>query len=173
MGLADALVGEEHVVVRSTADVGKGRANCIAIPLAHVGRGAHNDVRLTDESVSETHAKLQRRDDGWYAVDMNSTNGTYVGGSRVKGERRLDGTPDVRFGGVKMRFTAADLGASELDGARSITAPERQRTLPKAMPPIPSTATAPPQSSGRGMVWLVLTLVVVAAAVFFVLRGRV
>jgi pSer/pThr/pTyr-binding forkhead associated (FHA) protein len=149
----------------------KGNRYTIRTPLAHVGRGAHNDVRLTDESVSETHAKLQRRDDGWYAVDMNSTNGTYVGGSRVSGERRLDGTPDVRFGGVKMRFTPADLGASEVDGARSITAPERQRTLPKAMPPIPNTVTAP-QSSGRRPLWVVLALAVVAAAVFFVLRGR-
>ena len=54
----------------------KGVRYQIRTPLAHIGRGANNDVRLTDESVSEMHAKIQRRDDGWYAVDMNSTNGT-------------------------------------------------------------------------------------------------
>ena len=61
----------------------KGIRYAIRTPLAQVGRGAHNDVRLTDESVSEIHAKLERRDDGWYVVDMDSTNGTYVGGSRI------------------------------------------------------------------------------------------
>jgi pSer/pThr/pTyr-binding forkhead associated (FHA) protein len=150
----------------------KGNRFTIRTPLAHVGRGAHNDVRLTDESVSETHAKLQRRDDGWYAVDMNSTNGTYVGGSRLTGERRLEGTTDVRFGGVKMRFTAATPGAGELDGTgtNGVTGPERQRTMPKAVPPIPETPTAPP-AAGRGLLWVVVALAI-AAAVFFVLRGR-
>src|SRR5438445_320308 len=74
---------------------------------------AHNDVRLTDESVSETHAKLQRRDDGWYLVDMDSTNGSYVGGTRVVGERRIEGSPDLRFGGVKMRFSP--VGGRDVD----------------------------------------------------------
>ena len=104
----------------------KGNRYTIRTPLAHVGRGAHNDVRLTDESVSETHAKLQRRDDGWYAVDMNSTNGTYVGGSRVAGERRIDGAPDVRFGGVKLRFLPTDMKSPALDGGHSSR--QRRRT---------------------------------------------
>jgi len=150
--------------------VSKGSRYTIRTPLAHVGRGAHNDVRLTDESVSETHAKLQRRDDGWYAVDMNSTNGTYVGGSRITGERRLDGVPDVRFGGVKMRFTPVEGGAAEAVGAGPVTAPERQRTLPRAAPPIPDVATTP-APKGRGLLWVLLAAAI-AAAVFFVLRGR-
>jgi pSer/pThr/pTyr-binding forkhead associated (FHA) protein len=150
----------------------KGNRYTIRTPLAHVGRGVHNDVRLTDESVSETHAKLQRRDDGWYAVDMNSTNGTYVGGSRINGERRLEGTPDVRFGGVKMRFAQIAPGAElERNGTEAITAPERQRTMPKAAPPIPDAVTAPP-AGRRSLLWVAL-VVAVAATVFFVLRGRV
>jgi pSer/pThr/pTyr-binding forkhead associated (FHA) protein len=148
----------------------KGNRFTIRTPLAHVGRGAHNDVRLTDESVSETHAKLQRRDDGWYAVDMNSTNGTYVAGSRVTGERRLEGAPDVRFGGVKMRFTPVADGAADASSAAGVTGPERQRTMPKAAPPIPEVPTAP-EARGRGLLWVVVALVL-GAAVFFVLRGR-
>jgi len=144
----------------------KGSRYTIRTPLAHVGRGAHNDVRLTDESVSETHAKLQRRDDGWYAVDMNSTNGTYVGGSRITGERRLDGAPDVRFGGVKMRFAPAGGGGATVDGAGV----ERHRTMPKAVSPIPEVETVPAEK-GRGLLWT-LVAIAVAAAVFFVLRGR-
>jgi pSer/pThr/pTyr-binding forkhead associated (FHA) protein len=149
----------------------KGNRYTIRTPLAHVGRGAHNDVRLTDESVSETHAKLQRRDDGWYAVDMNSTNGTYVGGSRVTGERRIDGAPDVRFGGVKLRFVPTDSLGADVDdrGTRTITAQDRQRVATKPASPIPEPATAP-STGGRGLLWVLIALAI-AATVFFVLRG--
>jgi pSer/pThr/pTyr-binding forkhead associated (FHA) protein len=64
----------------------KGQRFEVRSPLAHVGRGAHNDVVLPDESVSDAHAKLQKREAGWYVVDMGSTNGTYVGGRRVETE---------------------------------------------------------------------------------------
>ena len=146
----------------------KGIRYAIRTPLAQVGRGANNDVRLTDESVSEVHAKLERRDDGWSAVDMNSTNGTYVGGSRVTGERRLDGVPDVRFGGVKLRFIPAGVAAEELTAQAARAAEERKRQAPLAS----QVATdASPAAGTSRLLWLLLALVV-AAAVFFVLRGR-
>jgi len=86
----------------------KGTIMEVRSPLAHVGRGAHNDIIVSDESVSDSHAKLQRREDGWYVVDMGSTNGTYVGGRRIDGEAPLIGAPDVRFGGVKFIFRVPD-----------------------------------------------------------------
>ena len=72
--------------------------------LTHIGRGAHNEIVLGDDSVSDSHAKLQLRDDGWYVVDMGSTNGTYVGGRRILGETLLQGAPDLRVGGIKFIF---------------------------------------------------------------------
>ena len=151
----------------------KGSRYSLRTPLAHVGRGGHNDVRLADESVSETHAKLQRREDGWYVVDMDSTNGTYVGGTRVTGERRLDGSPDLRFGGVKTRFVAAGASSAaemEAKGTRAIAAVSRPAPAPAEV----SGAVATPASSRSGMpawVWIIVALVVAAAA-FFVLKGR-
>ena len=148
----------------------KGARESLRTVLAHVGRGAHNDVRLADESVSETHAKLQKREDGWYLVDMDSTNGSYVGGSRVNGERRIDGSPDLRFGGVKMRFIPAGGGANDVEakGTRAIAAVDRQR-LTSAQP---APAASPTSRSGvSAWVWI-LAAVVVAAAAFFMLQGR-
>lgn len=140
--------------------------------LAHVGRGAHNDIRLNDESVSETHAKLQHREDGWYVVDMGSTNGTYVGGTRIAGERKLDGSPDVRFGGMKMRFSAGEAPAPadvEVKGTRAIASVERPR---KPAASVPSTAAEAPVKGGvPGVVW-VLGAAAVAAAIYFALQGR-
>jgi pSer/pThr/pTyr-binding forkhead associated (FHA) protein len=146
----------------------KGARYQIRTPLAHIGRGSNSDVRLTDESVSEMHAKLQRRDDGWYAVDMNSTNGTWVNGSRVTGERRLEGAPDVRFGGVKLRFIPAGMDEASLS-ARPASAAERVRPAGAATD---SGATlSAPQGGTSKLIWAILVLLVVAA-VLFVLRGR-
>jgi len=177
--LADTLLNQrvvetpqEPLAVLEVLNEGpsKGLRYAIRTPLAQVGRGPNNDVRLSDDSVSEIHAKLQRRDDGWYAVDMNSTNGTYVGGSRVTGERRLDGAPDVRFGGVKLRFIPAGVTPDALQGSAARGSEERKR-------PVPSGADQPmldagsPEGGTSRMLWVLLALVV-AAAVFFVLRGR-
>jgi len=149
----------------------KGTRFSIRSPLTHIGRGAHNDVRLADDSVSETHAKLQRRDDGWYVVDMNSTNGTYVAGTRIAGERRLEGSPDVRFGGMKMRFAPADVASEgEAKGTRAIASVERlRRTVPASAPPQPTTEPA-----ARGVsIWVwVAGVLLLAAAAFFMLGGR-
>ena len=151
----------------------KGTKYSLRTPLVHVGRGAHNDVRLNDESVSDTHAKLQRRDDGWYVMDMGSTNGTYVGGSRLSGERRLDGSPDVRFGGMKMRFSAVDAASAvepESKGTRAIASVDRPRR-PSTVPASAGSAPAPVAKGGiPGIVWLLL--VIVAAAAAFVLLRR-
>ena len=149
----------------------KGTCFAIRSALTHVGRGAHNDIRLTDDSVSETHAKIQRRDDGWYVVDMDSTNGTYVGGTRIAGERRLEGTPDVRFGGMKMRFRNADAAVEgEGKGTRAIASVERlRRTVPAAAPAQP----APEPESRGASIWVwVAAVLLLAAAAFFMLEGR-
>jgi len=158
----------------------KGHQYEILVPLAHVGRGAHNDIVIQDDSVSETHAKLQRRDDGWYVVDAGSTNGTYVGGQRLTAERRLEGAPDVRFGGVKMTFRAKDAPPASVAGTRAIASIDRSKLRPAAQTPkVPTPAAAPaaPAASNEparhglpGWVWLVVGLAVLAAGAFFLLN---
>jgi pSer/pThr/pTyr-binding forkhead associated (FHA) protein len=73
-------------------------------PVANVGRNPHNDVKLEDDTVSGSHATLSRRMSGWVLLDHGSTNGTYVDGERITGERQLAGVAELRFGGVKMVF---------------------------------------------------------------------
>ena len=90
--------------------------------LTNIGRGDHNDIAIKDESISDSHAKLQKRADGWFVVDQESTNGTYVGGRRVQGEVRVEGAPDLRFGGIKMTFRPAAVPIAEGGGTKAIAA---------------------------------------------------
>lgn len=43
-----------------------------------IGRGNECEIRINDHSVSRRHARVQPAADGYYAVDLQSTNGTYV-----------------------------------------------------------------------------------------------
>jgi pSer/pThr/pTyr-binding forkhead associated (FHA) protein len=116
---AERPVLAELEIVKEGPD--KGRRIPIHEALAHIGRGSHNDVSFADDSVSDMHARLQLRDDGWYIVDAGSTNGTFVGGVRISGERRLDGTPDLRFGGVRVRFHPLVQPAMAPEGTRRVS----------------------------------------------------
>jgi pSer/pThr/pTyr-binding forkhead associated (FHA) protein len=151
----------------------KGQRHELIAPLSHVGRGAHNDVPLTDESVSDMHAKIQRRDSGWFVVDMGSTNGTYVGGQRVVGEQELPGGVDVRFGGVKMLFRPLGSARDEGQGTRVIVGlkvPEPRH----ATDPSPATSSEPDQPPARGVpvVMLVLLALLVALTVYLIAQAR-
>lgn len=126
--------------------------------LTNIGRGEHNDIAIRDESISDSHAKLQKRADGWWIVDQGSTNGTYVGGRRVQGEQKLEGAPDLRFGGIKMTFRPVAAPAGEGGSTRAIAAVDieslrRSQQPPKtpAMAKIPVTEVAP-KKSGCGAV---------------------
>jgi diguanylate cyclase (GGDEF)-like protein len=43
-----------------------------------IGRGGDCEIRINDHSVSRRHARIQPGADGYYAVDLQSTNGTFV-----------------------------------------------------------------------------------------------
>ena len=89
-----------------------GRRFRIERPVMHIGRAPHNDVHLDDDTVSGSHATLTRRKSGWVLTDHGSTNGTYVDGDRLAGERPLaGGATELRFGGVKMVFRLLATGA--------------------------------------------------------------
>jgi pSer/pThr/pTyr-binding forkhead associated (FHA) protein len=48
-----------------------------------IGRGNDAAIRLDDDYVSTRHARIASSGDQWYVEDLGSTNGTYVGSSRI------------------------------------------------------------------------------------------
>lgn len=73
-------------------------------PVAAIGRGEQNDVRIVDESVSASHATLVRKGGTWFVLDLGSSNGTFVNGLRVAGERELPPGATLTLGNVKLTF---------------------------------------------------------------------
>jgi pSer/pThr/pTyr-binding forkhead associated (FHA) protein len=70
-----------------------------------IGRGSDNDLAIErDEYASSHHARFEPRRDGVYVEDIGSTNGTFVNGIRLAGERRLAPGDVVRIGETDLRF---------------------------------------------------------------------
>ena len=69
-----------------------------------LGRSPDNDVILRDPATSGHHARLERRGDQFWIVDLGSTNGTLVNGEPVQekelshGDRVTIGQNAVTFG---------------------------------------------------------------------------
>jgi hypothetical protein len=77
-----------------------------------LGRGPAAEVYLDHESVSRTHAKIQRRGDHYTIIDLHSTNGTLVEGRKVVTETPLHNGAVIRLGRMELLFrTRAEQGA--------------------------------------------------------------
>jgi diguanylate cyclase (GGDEF)-like protein len=70
-----------------------------------IGRGSDCDIRINDHSVSRRHARVQPGADGYYAVDLQSTNGTFVNDVPASICKMKDGDY-LRVGNCIYRFLA-------------------------------------------------------------------
>ncbi|MCY1013653.1 FHA domain-containing protein [Nannocystis pusilla] len=83
-----------------------GRSHVLNPKGVTVGRGLDNTIVLGGDSVSRCHARLERRDDGWWVLDNGSTNGTYVHDTQVQ-EARLAAGDLLKIGSTVFKFVAA------------------------------------------------------------------
>jgi pSer/pThr/pTyr-binding forkhead associated (FHA) protein len=83
-----------------------------------VGRGHKSQIVIDDDTVSSTHARLQMSPQGDRVTitDLNSSNGTYLNGSRITSAQAEVGDV-VRFGTAEYRLAAGS--------AAPISAPPR------------------------------------------------
>ena len=59
---------------------------------------------VLDGSVSRVHAEFRRTGDGWTVVDWGSTNGTFVGGTKISEPTRLSNGDMIAVGEVGFAF---------------------------------------------------------------------
>jgi diguanylate cyclase (GGDEF)-like protein len=68
-----------------------------------IGRASDCEIRINDHSVSRRHARIQPGADGYYAVDLQSTNGTYINDVPASMYKLKDGDY-LRVGNCIYRF---------------------------------------------------------------------
>ncbi len=71
-----------------------------------VGRGDDCDVRITDNSVSRKHARIEHAADGYVVCDLGSTNGTFVNDRQLDGPVALHDGDYLRVGNCIYRYLA-------------------------------------------------------------------
>ena len=72
------------------------------------------DILVDEPLVSRQHARLEKRDDGWFVIDLGSTNLTRVNDNVVRECLLADGD-EVRFSRARCRFFA-DSAAADSPG---------------------------------------------------------
>ena len=73
-------------------------------PQITIGRSAENDVFLDDPRVSRRHALIERMGARFRLRDLNSDNGTFVNGERVKGTVWLQPGDEIRIANIRLVF---------------------------------------------------------------------
>ncbi|ACD52084.1 FHA domain-containing protein [Clostridium botulinum] len=63
-----------------------------------IGRKEENSISLSDQHVSGNHARVFVRNTGLFIEDLNSTNGTYVNGNKIRGKQKLSNKDEIRIG---------------------------------------------------------------------------
>lgn len=71
---------------------------------ATVGRSPRSDIVLPDEYVSQTHARIFMRKQFLFLEDLGSTNGTFVDGRKVEGERQIKPGQEIVIGDTIFRY---------------------------------------------------------------------
>ena len=76
-----------------------------------IGRTSDNDLQVESKYVSRHHAQVTTSTDGSWIEDLNSTNGIYVRGKRIRRHRLAEGDV-VQIGQHSLTYSRADVGGS-------------------------------------------------------------
>ena len=69
-----------------------------------IGRANDSTLVLTDDYASTRHARVSESNGVWYLEDLGSTNGTYVGQTKVTGPVPLEAGVLIRIGKTAMEL---------------------------------------------------------------------
>jgi DNA-binding NtrC family response regulator len=101
------------VVIRVTTGKERGLEKRLDAGTLSIGSSPEADIVLTDSTVSRYHAELALLPQGVRVKDLGSTNGTFVGDSRIESAILQPGA-EVRVGRTRLEVLAADVPTPEL-----------------------------------------------------------
>ncbi|MBT2248307.1 DUF3662 and FHA domain-containing protein [Arthrobacter sp. BHU FT2] len=81
-----------------------GQRYSLNAPSIVLGRSSEADIHVEDTGVSRRHLEIRTADGVTSAVDLGSTNGSYVNGQRVSGSTELTDGSTITMGRTKIIF---------------------------------------------------------------------
>jgi pSer/pThr/pTyr-binding forkhead associated (FHA) protein len=73
-------------------------------PVIRIGRVPGMDIQIDDVSVSRRQAEIQQDGGHWIVRDIGSSNGTFVNGERLSGDRALKAGDEIAVGQFSLFF---------------------------------------------------------------------
>ncbi|HUH03642.1 MAG TPA: GGDEF domain-containing protein [Kofleriaceae bacterium] len=74
-----------------------------------IGRSNRAQIRIVDDGISRAHARISIRGDEVFIEDLDSRNGTFIGGEPLTGTRKLANGDKIQLAGkVVLRLTYGD-----------------------------------------------------------------
>jgi len=89
------------IIIEGTTEIGK------VFPLGNgltIGRSPDNDIVLANSFVSHIHARILEKNGAYFIEDLNSTNGTFLGGKRILKPAQLKSGNRIRIGKTLLEF---------------------------------------------------------------------
>jgi hypothetical protein len=100
--------------------------------LTTVGRLPDNALQIPEASVSSHHCEIQMRGNDLFVRDLDSTNGTFINGEKIK-EGVVKPGQILRLGMVDMRLETGDAQAAASAAASQKKLLEQTRVIPKGV----------------------------------------
>jgi diguanylate cyclase (GGDEF)-like protein len=100
--------GERQATLTLLAGREAGASFVVTTRATVIGRSPEAHIRLEDDGVSRSHARIMYVDGEYLIEDLGSTNGTLVGEERVQGRTRLKDGARIVVGCALLRFAMLD-----------------------------------------------------------------
>jgi hypothetical protein len=112
-----------------------------------LGRDITNQIVINDPEVSRHHLRLKQSTEGWTLEDLGSTNGTFINGQRISGQKMLQNGDLIGLGetvtlGYERARAANEIGAAP--DAAPVAPGYAQPPAPVYSPPAAPAAAASP-----------------------------
>lgn len=142
-----------------------GRTHALAETCTELGRGSEATLRLRDRAVSRAHARILHGEGGFILEDLDSPNGVFINGQRVRERTPLADGDVIELGRSLLRFQAPveeppppppepEAGPASVADAAQAPGTEA-RTEAQAPSGTDGAVVAPPPRKARGEWWLI------------------
>ena len=101
------IVKPKEITARAALILATGQRIDLTDDIVKIGRHQSCTIVFADSNVSRVHAQLQQDSTGWLVVDLGSTNGIRVNGTKISKEKLLADGDELAFGTSTARFVAS------------------------------------------------------------------